>query len=268
VVSAEGISINPRKVQDVLNWKPPKSVRQVHNFLGLVGYHRRFILNFSKISKPIIDLLKKGERFMWNAGHDEAFQTLKKLLNTSLVLSQLDITKFFDVYCDAFGTGMGCVLMQEGRVIAYSSRQLWRHEEHYPTHDLELVAIVHSLRTWCHYLLGNLVHIFTDQKSLKYIFTQPDLNMHQRRWLELIKDFDLEVHYHLGKANVVANAMSRKAHCNYLPAMPLTDEESSIRVPLDISLQCDPYSILERGNHYRSATRCWCVPQKEKVDHG
>jgi hypothetical protein len=155
----------------------------------LAGYYRRFILNFSKISKPITDLLKKGEKFVWNVGCDEAFQTLKKLLTISPILAQPDITKYFDVYCDAFGTGLGCVLMQEGCVIAYSSRQLRRHEEHYLTHDLEFAAVVHSLQTWHHYLLGNVVHIFTDHKSLKYIFTQPDLNMHQRRWLKLIKDY-------------------------------------------------------------------------------
>jgi hypothetical protein len=236
VISTEGISVDPGKVQDVLDWKPPKSVHQVHSFLGLAGYYRRFIPNFSKISKPITDLLKKGERFLWNGGRAKAFQSLKKLLTTSLVLAQPDITKSFDMYCDAFGTGVGYVLMQEGRVIAYSSRQLRRHEEHYPTHDLELATVVHSLRTWCHYLLGNVVHIFTYHKSLKYIFTQPDLNMHQRRWLELIKDYDLEVHYHSGKADVIADALSCKAHCNYLPAVPLTSEESSIRVPPDMSL--------------------------------
>jgi hypothetical protein len=93
------------------------------------------------------------------------------------VLAQPDITKSFDVYCDASGTGLGCVLMQEGRVIAYSSRQLRPHEEHYPTHDLELAAVVRALCTWRHYLLGNVTHIFTDHKSLKYFFTQPDLNM-------------------------------------------------------------------------------------------
>jgi hypothetical protein len=111
--------------------------------------------------------------------------------------------------------------MQEGWVISYSSRQLRRHEEHYPTHDLELAVVVMALRTWRHYLLGNVVHIYTDHKSLKYIFTQPDLNMRQRRWLELIKDYELEVHYHPGKANVVADALSHKGHCNYLPAVCL-----------------------------------------------
>ena len=105
--------------------------------------------------------------------------------------------------------------MQEGRVIAYASRQLCRHEEHYPTHDLELAAVFHALKIWCHYLLGNTCHLYIDHKSLKYIFTQSELNMRQRRWLELIKDYDFEIHYHPGKANVVADALSRKAswHC-------------------------------------------------------
>jgi hypothetical protein len=124
VISAEGISIDPGKVQDVFDWKPPKFVHQVHSFLGLAVDYQRFILNFSKISRPITDQLKKGERFMWNACRDEAFQTLKKLLTTSPMLAQPDITKSFDVYYDASGTGLGCVIMQEGCVIAYSSRQL------------------------------------------------------------------------------------------------------------------------------------------------
>jgi hypothetical protein len=117
--------------------------------------------------------------------------------------------------------------MQEGRVISYSSRQLRRHEEHYPTHDLELAAVVMALRTWRHYLLGNAVHIYTDHKSLKYIFTQLDLNMRQQRWLELIKDYELEICYHPGKANVITDALSHKAHCNYLSAIHLTREGSS-----------------------------------------
>jgi hypothetical protein len=181
-------------------------------------------------------LLKKGYKYVWSEACDEAFKHLKKLLTTLPVLAQPDTTKPFDVYCDAFGTGLGSVLMQEGRVISYSSRQLRRHEEHYPTHDLELAAVVMALRTWRHYLLGNVIHIYTDYKSLKYIFTQPDLNMRQRRWLELIKDYELEVHYHPGKANVVADALSRKAHCNYLPAISLTGKESSTRVLPNLSL--------------------------------
>jgi hypothetical protein len=141
---------------------------------------------------------------------------LKKLLTTAPVLAQPNIEKSFNVYCDASGTGIGGVLMQDGCAITYASRQLRRHEEHYPSHDLELLAVVHTLKIWRHYLLGNLVHIYTDHKSLKYLFTQPDLNMRQRIWLELIKDFELEVYYHPGKANVVADTLSRKHRCNHL----------------------------------------------------
>jgi hypothetical protein len=128
----------------------------------------------------------------------ETFLILKKLLTIAPVLAQPDIEKPFDVYCDASDTGIGGVLMQDDCVIAYTSRQLRRHEEHYPTHDLELLAVVHTLKVWRYYLLGNLVHIYTDHKSLKYLFTQPDMNMRQWRWLELIKDYELEVHYYHG----------------------------------------------------------------------
>jgi hypothetical protein len=141
---------------------------------------------------------------------------LKKLLTTAPVLAQPDIEKPFDVYCDASGTGIGGVLMQDGRAIDYALRQLRRHEEHYPTRDLEVLAVVHTLKVWMHYMLGNLVHINTDHKSLKYLFTQPDLNMRQHRWLELIKDYELEVHYHPGKANMVADALSCKHQYNHL----------------------------------------------------
>jgi hypothetical protein len=236
VVSPEGIAVDPVKVKEVLEWKPPTTVSEVRSFLGLAGYYRWFIPNFSKITKLISKLLKKGNKYLWSEACDEAFKHLKKLLTTSPVLTQPGTTKPFDVYCDASGTGLGGVLMQEGRVISYSSRQLRRHEEHYITHDLELAAVVMPLRTWHHYLLGNVVHIYTDHKSLKYIFTQLDLNMMQRRWLELIKDYELEVHYHPGKTNVVADALSQKAHCNYLPAVRLTGEESSTRVLPNLSL--------------------------------
>jgi hypothetical protein len=106
--------------------------------------------------------------------------------------------------------------MQDGRAIVYASRQLQCHEGHYLTHDLEFLVVIHALKVWRHYLLGNLVHIYIDHKSLKYLFTQSDLNMRQRRWPELIKDYELEVHYHPGKKNVVADALSQKHRCNHL----------------------------------------------------
>ena len=164
----------------------------------------------------MIMLLLKDDKFVWTPECEVAFHTLRTLLTTAPVLAQPDIEKPFDVFCDASGTGLGCVLMQEGQVIAYALHQLRKHEVNYPTHDLELAAVVHALKIWRRYLLGNVCHIYTNHKSLKYIFTQPVLNMRQRRWLELIKDYNLEVHYHPLKANVVANALSQNYHCNSL----------------------------------------------------
>jgi hypothetical protein len=216
VLSAKGIAVDPSKVKDILEWKPPTTVHQVRSFPGQAGYYRRFIPDFSKLVKPITSLLKNDTKFNWSSKCNEAFKQLKVLLTNAPVLAQLDIEKPFDVYCDASGSGLGCVLMQEGRFIAYASRQLRRHEEHYPTHDLELAVVVHALKIWRHYLLGNICHIYIDHKSLKYIFTKLELNMRKRRWLELIKDYELEIHYHPGKANVVADALSHNASCHCL----------------------------------------------------
>jgi hypothetical protein len=165
---------------------------------------------------------------------------LKQLLTTAPVLAQPNIEKLFDVYYDASGTGIEGVLMQDGRAITYASQQLQHHEEHYPTHDLELLTVIHALKVCRHYLLGNLAHIYTDHKRLKYLFIQPDLNMRQRRWLELIKDYDLEVHYHPGKANVVADALSRKHRCNHLTVQ----SHSSYCDPEEPSQQVVPHGRL------------------------
>ena len=121
---------------------------EIRSFLGLAGYYGRFIQDFSKIAKPMMKLLQKEEKFNWTSDCEAAFQKLKTLLTTAPILTQPDVTKPFDVYCDASGTVLGCVLMQEGRVIAYASRQWRKHEEHYAIHDLELAAVVHALKIW------------------------------------------------------------------------------------------------------------------------
>jgi hypothetical protein len=107
------------------------------------------------------------------------------------VLTMPDMEKPFSIYCDASGQGLGCVLMQDSHVVAYASRQLRKHEEKYPTHDLEFAAMVHALKILGHYIIGKRCEVYSDHKSLEYIFTQPDLNLRQRRWMELIKDYDL-----------------------------------------------------------------------------
>ena len=136
---------------------------------------------------------------------------MKYCLTYAPVLTLPDDDGNFEIYSDASLNGLGCVLMQHGRVIAYASRQLKPHEKNYPTHDLELAAIIFALKIWRHYLYGEKCRIFSDHKSLQYIFTQKDLNLRQRRWIELLSDYDCTIEYHPGRANVVADTLSRKS---------------------------------------------------------
>jgi hypothetical protein len=193
-------------------------------FLGHAGYYQKFIEGFSKVAKRMTSLLEKGREFKWDEKCQDSFDQLKKRFMSPPVLVMPDLQKGFDIYCDACGQGLGCVLMQEGQVIAYASRQLQKHELNYPTDDLELAAVVHTLKIWRHYIMGTKCQVYTDHKSLKYIFTQKDLNLRQRRWLELIKDYDLEIHYHPGKANLVADALSWKEHVHSAFIVQLPDE--------------------------------------------
>ncbi|KAL0560509.1 hypothetical protein IC582_000914 [Cucumis melo] len=210
VVSKDGVSVDPAKIEAVTGWTRPSTVSEVRSFLGLAGYYRRFVENFSRIATPLTQLTRKGAPFVWSKACEDSFQTLKQKLVTAPVLTVPDGSGSFVIYSDASKKGLGCVLMQQGKVVAYASRQLKSHEQNYPTHDLELAAVVFALKIWRHYLYGEKIQIFTDHKSLKYFFTQKELNMRQRRWLELVKDYDCEILYHPGKANVVADALSRK----------------------------------------------------------
>ncbi|GJX33416.1 putative reverse transcriptase domain-containing protein [Tanacetum coccineum] len=210
VVNRDGIHVDPSKVESVKNWKTPESSTEIRSFLGLAGYYRRFIENFSKIAKPLTLLTQKNKTYVWGNEQDEAFRILKEKLCNAPVLALPDGPDDFVVYCDASKQGFGSVLMQRGKVIAYASRQLKKHEKNYTTHDLELGAVVFALKIWRHYLYGTKSVIYTDHKSLQYIFDQKDLNMRQRRWIELLSDYECEIKYHPGKANVVADALSRK----------------------------------------------------------
>ncbi|KAL0544440.1 hypothetical protein IC582_019555 [Cucumis melo] len=210
VVSKAGVSVDPAKIEAVTGWTRPSTVSEVRSFLGLAGYYRRFVENFSRIATPLTQLIRKGAPFVWSKACEDSFQNLKQKLVTAPVLTVPDGSGSFVIYSDASKKGLGCVLMQQGKVVAYASRQLKSHEQNYPTHDLELAAVVFALKIWRHYLYGEKIQIFTDHKSLKYFFTQKELNMRQRRWLELVKDYDCEILYHPGKANVVADALSRK----------------------------------------------------------
>ncbi|GJU66869.1 reverse transcriptase domain-containing protein [Tanacetum coccineum] len=177
VVNQNGIHVDPSKIEAVKNWKTPTTPSEIRSFLGLAGYYRRFIANFSKIAKPLTSLTQKNQKYVWGVEQEEAFQTLKNNLCDAPILTLPDGVEDFVVYCDASNQGLGCVLMQRSKVIAYASRQLKTHEKNYTTHNLELGAVMFDLKTWRHYMYGT--------KSC-------------------------EIRYHPSKANVVADALSMK----------------------------------------------------------
>ncbi|GKB89156.1 putative reverse transcriptase domain-containing protein [Tanacetum coccineum] len=191
VIDSEGIHVDPAKIEFIKDWASPKTPTRFSVFIGLVGYYRRFILR------------EKRQEGL-------AFQLLKQKLCSAPILALPEGSENFMVYCDASHKGLGAVLMQREKVIAYASRQLKVHEKNYTTHDLELGAVVFALKMWRHYLYGTKCVVFTDHKSLQHILDQKELNMRQRRWLELLSDYDGEIRYHPGKANVVADALTRK----------------------------------------------------------
>ncbi|GJY20559.1 putative reverse transcriptase domain-containing protein [Tanacetum coccineum] len=163
-----------------------------------------------QIAKSLTELTQKNKKYIWGEDQESAFQLLKQKLCEAPILALPEGNDDFVVYCDASHQGLGAVLMQREKVIAYASRQLKPNEENYTTHDLELGAVVFALKIWRHYLYGTKCTVFTDHKSLQHILDQKELNMRQRRWLELLADYDCEIRYHPGKANVVADALSRK----------------------------------------------------------
>ncbi|GJS81531.1 putative nucleotidyltransferase, ribonuclease H [Tanacetum coccineum] len=210
VIDNKGIHVDPAKIESVKDWASPKTPTEIRQFLGLAGYYRRFIEGFSKIAKPMTKLTQKKVKFEWGDKQEAAFQLLKQKLCSAPILALPEGSEDFIVYCDASIKGLGAVLMQREKVISYASRQLKIHEKNYTTHDLELGAVVFALKIWRHYLYGTKCTVFTDHKSLQHILNQKELNMRQRRWLELLSDYDCDIRYHPGKANVVADALSRK----------------------------------------------------------
>ncbi|GJX21348.1 putative nucleotidyltransferase, ribonuclease H [Tanacetum coccineum] len=181
VIDSEGIHVDHAKVESIKGWESPKTPTEIHQFLGLAGYYPRFIEGFSEIAKPMTKLTQKSVKFNWGEKEETAFQTLKQKLCSAPILALPEGSENFVVYCDASHKGLGAVLMQKQKVIAYASRQLKIHEKNYTTHDLELGVVVFALKMWRHYLYGTKYVVFTDHKSLQHILDQKELNMMQRR---------------------------------------------------------------------------------------
>ncbi|GJY02914.1 putative reverse transcriptase domain-containing protein [Tanacetum coccineum] len=210
VIDSRGIHVDPAKIESIKDWASPKTPMEIRQFLGLTGYYRRFIEGFSKIAKSMTKLTQKGIKFEWGKKEENAFQLIKQKLCSAPILALPEGSEDFVVYCDASHKGLSTVLMQREKVIAYASRQLKVHEKNYNTHDLEFRSVVFALKIWRHYLYGTRCTVFTNHKSLQHILDQKELNMRQRHWLELLSDYDYDIRYHPGKANVVANALSHK----------------------------------------------------------
>ncbi|GJW58436.1 putative reverse transcriptase domain-containing protein [Tanacetum coccineum] len=216
VIDSRGIHVDPAKIESIKDWASPKTPTEIRQFLGLAGYYRRFIEGFSKIAKSMTKLTQKGIKFDWGEKEEDAFQLIKQKLCSAPILALPEGDEDFVVYCDASHKGLGAVLMQREKVIVYASRQLKIHEKNYTTYDLELGSVVFALKIWRHYLYGTRCTIFTDHKSLQHILDQKELNIRKHRWPELLSNYDCDIRYHPGKANVVADALSRKERTELL----------------------------------------------------
>nr|GEU61838.1 putative reverse transcriptase domain-containing protein [Tanacetum cinerariifolium] len=203
VIDSRGIHVDPAKIESIKDWASPKTPTEIRQFLGLAGYYRRFIEGFSKIAKSMTKLTQKGIKFDWGEKEENTFQLIKHKLCSVPILALSEGNEDFVVYCDASHKGLGAVLMQREKVIAYASRQLKVHEQNNTTHDLELGSVVFALKIWRLYLYGTKCIVFTDHKSLQHILNQKEHNMRQRRWLEFLSNYDCDILYHPGKANVI-----------------------------------------------------------------
>ncbi|KAH9744280.1 Endonuclease [Citrus sinensis] len=229
VVSAKGIEVDEEKVKAIKEWPTPKSVSEVRSFHGLASFYRRFVKDFSTLAAPLTEIVKKHVGFKWGSEQEKAFNLIKEKLVSAPLLALLDFTKTFEIECDASGIGIGAVLMQEGRPIAYFSEKLGGAALNYPTYDKEMYALVRALETWQHYLLPKEFVIHTDHESLKHLKGQSKLHKRHAKWVEFIEPFPYVIKYKQGKENVVADALSRRFSkmAHFIPCHK-TDDATSI----------------------------------------
>ncbi|KAK1628072.1 hypothetical protein QYE76_002387 [Lolium multiflorum] len=232
VVSKHGVEVDVSKIEAIQNWPTPMNVSQVRSFHGLAGFYRRFVPNFSTIAAPLNELTKKGVAFEWGVAQDHAFDELKRLLTSAPLLALPDFNKQFEIECDASGIGIGGVLMQEGRPIAYFSEKLSGAKLNYPIYDKELYALIRVLEVWQHYLWPKEFIIHSDHEALKYLKAQSTLHRRLAKWVEFIESFPYIIKHKKGKDNIVADALSRKT-------MLLTHLD--VKIP-GLEVLCDLYA--------------------------
>ncbi|HMC99406.1 MAG TPA: RNase H-like domain-containing protein, partial [Ferruginibacter sp.] len=210
VVTSQGIEVDEAKIVAITSWPTPTTVTQVRSFLGLAGFYRRFVRDFSTIAAPLHELTKKGVPFQWGQTQQQAFDALKSTLTQAPLLQLPDFEKTFELECDASGIGIGGVLIQGGKPVAFFSEKLHGASLNYSTYDKELYALVRVLQTWQHYLWSKEFVIHSDHESLKYLRGQANLNKRHAKWIEFIESFPYIIKHKKGKDNVIADALSRR----------------------------------------------------------
>ena len=246
IVEQGCIRMDPDKVKAIQDWKTPASLTELRSFLGLANYYRRFIKGYSEKVLPLTELLKKTTCWKWTTSCQEAFDKVKKLLLEDPVLAMPDMFKPFEVQTDASDFALGGVLMQDNHPIAFESRKLSEAERRYTAHEKELLAVLHCLRTWRHYLLGSKFVVKTDNTAVSHFLTQPKLNLRQARWQEHLAEFDFHLEYRPGKNNNVADALSRKselAMIKQLAHLYMSRVATSIRDQIKQNLEKDPQAV-------------------------
>ena len=222
VVSRQGVHMEQDKIKAIREWPTPNTVQELRSFLGLAGFYRRFIKNFSRICSPLTELLKKDQKFVWSEQHTSAMGNLQQSIQQAPVLIHPDTNVPYTVVTDASGFAIGAALCQDQgqglQPIAYMSKKMLPAEKNYPVHEQELLAIVCALKEWRHYLHGTQFKVLTDHRSLQFLQTQPHLSARQTRWVEFLQQFDFVIEYQDGKSNVVADALSRRPDHNILNA--------------------------------------------------
>jgi len=220
IISGEGVKVDPKKIHSILDWPIPKSITSLRGFLGLTGYYQKFVRNYARIAAPLTELLKKGS-FKWNEEANKAIEDLKIAMTTTPILATPDFSKTFTVECDASGQGIGAVLMQEGRPLAFESRKLKGRDLEKSTYEKEMLAILHAVRKFRQYLLGTHLKVKTDHNSLKYFLDQRVSSEEQQKWVTKMQGYDFEIIYKKGKENVAADALSRRERDITLCSMSL-----------------------------------------------
>jgi hypothetical protein len=209
LVGKDGIGVESKKIESIQDWMHPKTLKSLHGFLGLIGYYRKFVKNYSKIATPLMALLKKNS-FTWTPAAAQAFQTLKMVMCTTPVLALLDFTKTFVLECDTSRKGIGTVLMHEGRPLAFTNKKLSERNLGKPIYEKEMLATLHAVELWHPYLLGKCFQIKTDHQSLTYFMEQCISSQEKQKWVNKLFGYDYEIIYKKGKDNVVADALSQK----------------------------------------------------------